>query len=119
MQQRQGKGDVFGLDRRAVAVEQVRAQLDGIHPVIRADLPGLRQPCDGFTLAVQANQPGEDHVGDVLIPTVGEQIRVKVALWLENTGHHGVFTQFGGIRYQAGVGGRSDPFRQRFRLRTQ
>lgn len=39
VQQRQGKGDIVGFQRRAVAVEQIRPQLDGVGQIIGADLP--------------------------------------------------------------------------------
>jgi hypothetical protein len=116
VQQRQGKGDIVGLQRRAVAVDQIRPQLDGVGQIIGADLPGLRQSPFRLALAVQADQAAEDHVGHVLVPAVGEQIRVENPLRLRDARHHGVFTQLGGGRYPSSVAGRRDAFGQRFRL---
>ncbi|MNE17844.1 hypothetical protein D3C80_1108410 [compost metagenome] len=119
MQQRQGKGNIFGLDWRAVAVDQIRPQFNGVDPVVRADLPGLCQPRHRLALAVQTNQSGKDHVGDVLIPAIAEQIGIEVTLRFKNTGHHGVFTQLGRRRHQAGIAGRGNTFRQGFRLHAK
>ena len=118
VQQRQGKGDIVGFQRRAVAVEQIRPQLDGVGQIIGADLPGLRRAPFRFAPAVRADQAAEDHVGHVLVPAVGEQIRVENPLRLRDARHHGVFAQFGGGRHPSGVAGRRGAFGQRFRLRA-
>jgi hypothetical protein len=61
-------------------------------------------------VAVPVNQARKDDVGDVFVPAVNEEVGVKDPLRLGNPGDDGVFTQFGGRRDLAGIGGRGDAF---------
>ena len=86
------------------------AQLDGVDLVVRTDRPAFGETRHQFAVAVPVDQAGEDHVGDVFIPAVDEEVRVKNALWLGNAGHDGIFTQLCRCGDLAGIAGRGDPF---------